>query len=59
MGGELVHLDQSKAFDRVDHLYLGSVLETAGLDPGLRGWLSVIHGSIFHDATYGMAIVLI
>ena len=29
----LINLDQSKAFDRVDHQFLATVLETAGFEP--------------------------
>ena len=29
----LINLDQFKAFKRVDHLFLGTVLETAGFEP--------------------------
>ena len=29
----LINLDQSKAFDRVDHRFLATVLETAGFKP--------------------------
>ena len=32
----LIILDQSKAFDRVDHRFLASVLETAGSQPEFR-----------------------
>ena len=31
----LINLDQSKAFDRVDHRYLAPVLETAGFKTGV------------------------
>ena len=39
----LVRLDQSKAFDRVDHRYLASVLETAGFQPEFRSWISMMY----------------
>ena len=32
----LISLDQSKVFDRVDHRFLGTVLETAGFEPEFR-----------------------
>ena len=37
----LINLDQSKPFDRVDHLFLASVLETAGFQPEFRRWISM------------------
>ena len=39
----LISLDQSKAFDRVDHRFLASVLETAGFKPEFRRWISMMY----------------
>ena len=39
----LINLDQSKAFDRVDHRFLESVLKTAGFKPEFRRWISMIY----------------
>ena len=39
----LINLDQSKAFDRVDHRFLASVLETAGFKPEFRRWISMMY----------------
>ena len=39
----LISLDQSKAFDRVDHRFLGSVLEAAGFNPDFRKWIFVLY----------------
>ena len=39
----LISLDQSKAFDRVDHRFLATVLETAGFKPGFRRWISMMY----------------
>ena len=39
----LISLDQSKAFDRVDHRFLTTVLETAGFKPEFRRWISMIY----------------
>ena len=36
----LISLDQSKAFDRVDHRILATVLETAGFELEFRRWIS-------------------
>ena len=39
----LVNLDQSKAFDRVDHRFLAVVLETAGFNSEFRKWISILY----------------
>ena len=39
----LFSLDQSKAFDRVDHRFLATVLETAGFEPEFRRWISMMY----------------
>ena len=39
----LISLDQSKAFDRVNHRFLASVLETAGFKPEFRRWISMMY----------------
>ena len=39
----LISLDQSKAFDRVDHRFLASVLETARFQPEFRRWISMMY----------------
>ena len=39
----LISLDQSKAFDRVDHRFLASVLKTAGFKPEFRRWISMMY----------------
>ena len=39
----LISLDQSKAFDRVDHQFLASVLETAGFEPEFCRWISMMY----------------
>ena len=39
----LISLDQSKAFDRVDHRFLASVLETAGFQPEFRSRISMMY----------------
>ena len=40
---ELINLDQSKAFDRVDHRFLAAVLETTGFKPEFRKWISMLY----------------
>ena len=42
-GATLISLDQSKAFDRVDHWFLATVLETAGFKPEFRKWISMMY----------------
>ena len=39
----LISLDQSKAFDRVDHRFLATVLETAGFQPEFRRWIGMMY----------------
>ena len=39
----LISLDQSKAFDRVDHRFLETVLETARFKPEFRRWISMMY----------------
>ena len=39
----LISLDQSKAFDSVDHRFLATVLETAGFKPEFRRWISMMY----------------
>ena len=39
----LISLDQSKAFNRVDHRFLAAVLETAGFEPEFRRWISMMY----------------
>ena len=46
MGGALVNLDQSKAFDRVDHQYLAAVLNAVGFGPVFRGWIAAMYSNI-------------
>ena len=43
MEAALISLDQSKAFDRVDHRFLASVLETAGFKPEFRRWITMMY----------------
>ena len=39
----LISLDQSKAFNRVEHWFLASVLETAGFKPEFCRWISIMY----------------
>ena len=36
-------LDQSKVFDRVDHQFLSTVLETTGFQPEFRRWIGMMY----------------
>ena len=38
-----INLDQSKAFDRVDHRFLAAVLETAGFEPEFCKWICMLY----------------
>ena len=48
----LISLDQSKAFDRVDHRFLATVLETAGFKPEFRRWNSMM----YHNPQAGVQV---
>ena len=39
----LISLDQSKPFDKVDHWFLATILETAGFKPEFRRWISMMY----------------
>ena len=39
----LISLDQCKAFDRVDHRFLATVLETARFEPEFHRWISMMY----------------
>ena len=43
--GALINLNQSKAFDRVGHRFLATVLETGGFEPEFRRWIHVLYQS--------------
>ena len=42
----LINLDQSKAFDRVDHRFLAAVLETAGFELEFCKWISMLYHNL-------------
>lgn len=46
IGEALVHVDESKAFDRVDHHYHDAVLEAPGLGSDFRGRIKAIYYGI-------------
>ena len=39
----LINLDQSKAFDRVEHRVLEMVFETAGFEPDFCKWINILY----------------
>ena len=64
----LISLDQSKAFNRVDHRFLATVLETSGFKPELSRWISMMYHNPqavvqvngrrskgLHDRAFGLA----
>ena len=42
----LINLDQSKAFDRVDHAFLEAVLSAAGFGVDFRTWIRLLYASL-------------
>lgn len=42
----LINLDQSKAFDKVDHHFLVSVLNAAGYQPSFHKWISILYRAL-------------
>ena len=50
----LISLDQSKAFDRVDHRFLATVFEAAGFKSEFRRWIRMMyHNPQAVDEAYG------
>lgn len=45
-GGLMMHLNPSKAFDRVDHQYLEAVLAAVGFDPVFCGRITTLYSDI-------------
>ena len=41
----LINLDQAKAFDRVNHWFLATVLETTRFKPGFHKWNNTFHNT--------------
>ena len=39
----LINLDQSKAFDRMDHRFLATILETTRFKPEFRKWIRMMY----------------
>ena len=46
IGCALINLDQQKAFDRVSHFWLFSVLEAIGFGPEFLRWVDVLYSDI-------------
>lgn len=42
----LINLDQSKSFDRINHLYQAAVLKAVGFEFIFRGWIVAMHRNI-------------
>ena len=41
----MIKLDQSKAFDRVDHRFMESILNTAGFGQDFRAWIQLLYAT--------------
>ena len=54
----LINLDQSKAFDRVDHQFMAAVLETVRFDPEFREWISILYYNLQVNGKHSKAFVI-
>ena len=54
----LINLDQSKAFDRVDHQFMAAVLETARFDPEFCKCISILYHNPQVNGKHSKAFVI-